>query len=176
MKIAPPPPLPFELRVILWRADNVKSMDEARVQLILKWMSPFLTKCLGMPLVCFQLTKMNDLYARLWMEGQPPQESDVHWRYGDVSHSRNCSPRFLRWGHFACVSLGHGVYLSSLMCSGQLPNCAGVARWLMVTETLRCCHELDCFAVFPCVGCHSWVLFIVPRRVALRGTGDSSSP
>ncbi len=26
-----PPPEPFELRVILWRADKVKAMDEVRV-------------------------------------------------------------------------------------------------------------------------------------------------
>ncbi len=24
---------------------------------------------------------MNDLYARVWMEDQEPQESDIHWRY-----------------------------------------------------------------------------------------------
>ena len=28
-----------------------------------------------------QLTDMNDLYARCWVEGMEPQESDIHWRY-----------------------------------------------------------------------------------------------
>ena len=32
-----PPPEPFELRVILWRADKVKAMDEVRVLVNQAW-------------------------------------------------------------------------------------------------------------------------------------------
>lgn len=52
--ITPPPPRPFQLRVIVWRARDVASGD--------------------------RMTSMNDLYTRCWIEGQRPQETDTHWR------------------------------------------------------------------------------------------------
>jgi hypothetical protein len=54
LDITPPPPRPFQLRVIIWRARNVAAGDA--------------------------MTNMNDLYTRCWIEGQRPQETDTHWR------------------------------------------------------------------------------------------------
>jgi hypothetical protein len=45
-----PPPEPFELRVILWRADKVKAMDEVRVLVTQAWC--FACVCIACVLSC----------------------------------------------------------------------------------------------------------------------------
>ena len=53
LDITPPPPRKFQFRVIVWRARDVFASER---------------------------TGMNDLYARVWLEGQRPAETDTHWR------------------------------------------------------------------------------------------------
>ncbi|CAE7848142.1 FER1L6, partial [Symbiodinium sp. KB8] len=52
--ITPPPPRKFQFRVVVWRARGVATNDK--------------------------LTNMNDMYARVWLEGMRPMETDTHWR------------------------------------------------------------------------------------------------
>eukprot|EP01029_Cantina_marsupialis_P007665 TRINITY_DN1863_c0_g1_i5.p1 TRINITY_DN1863_c0_g1~~TRINITY_DN1863_c0_g1_i5.p1 ORF type:complete len:706 (+),score=277.15 TRINITY_DN1863_c0_g1_i5:401-2518(+) len=52
--ITPPPPEIFELRCIVWKTKEVISMDT--------------------------VTNQNDMYAKCWVEGLAPQETDVHLR------------------------------------------------------------------------------------------------
>ncbi len=74
--ITPPPPEPFEMRAVIWRAENMKIMDE--------------------------LTKQNDLYIVCEMEGieggktLKPQryETDTHWRAKEGKGSFNWRMKF----------------------------------------------------------------------------------
>ena len=49
-----PPPEEYELRVVIWNTEGVKACDE--------------------------FTNMNDLFCRVWVNEETPQESDIHWR------------------------------------------------------------------------------------------------
>jgi hypothetical protein len=66
--ISLPPPVDMELRVILWKARNVPSFDEAE--------------------------DMNDLFFRCWMEGSDYQETDIHWRAKKGKGSFNWRMKF----------------------------------------------------------------------------------
>lgn len=70
--ITPPPPAPFEMRAVIWKARNMKIMDS--------------------------VTKQNDLYVVCEMEGmnmEPQrQESDTHWRAKDGNGSFNYRMKF----------------------------------------------------------------------------------
>jgi hypothetical protein len=66
--ISLPPPVEFELRVIVWKARNVPSFDEAE--------------------------DMNDLFFRVWMEGSEYQETDIHWRAKKGKGSFNWRMKF----------------------------------------------------------------------------------
>ncbi|CAM9794895.1 unnamed protein product, partial [Chrysoparadoxa australica] len=52
--VALPPSGMFEVRVVIWHTKDVVSMDD--------------------------LTGMNDLFVKAWVEGCDPQETDTHWR------------------------------------------------------------------------------------------------
>ena len=52
--IALPPPEEFEIRCVVWKTKNVIPGDT--------------------------LTNMTDMFIRGWVEGHPPQETDVHLR------------------------------------------------------------------------------------------------
>ena len=54
INIEKPPPQEFEVRAIIWRAQNVPNSD--------------------------MITKMNDLFVKAWLENMPKQETDTHWR------------------------------------------------------------------------------------------------
>lgn len=66
--ISLPPPVEMELRVVIWKARNVPSFDEAE--------------------------DMNDLFFRCWMEGAPFQETDIHWRAKKGKGSFNWRMKF----------------------------------------------------------------------------------
>lgn len=51
--IAPPAPKKFEVRVVLWRGENITDKDGS---------------------------EMNDYFVKVWMEGGSVESSDVHWR------------------------------------------------------------------------------------------------
>ncbi|KAF1325644.1 Inositol polyphosphate 5-phosphatase, partial [Globisporangium splendens] len=72
--ISLPPPVDLELRVIVWKARNVPSFDEAE--------------------------DMNDLFFRCWMEGSDYQETDIHWRAKKGKGSFNWRMKFpITLGH-----------------------------------------------------------------------------
>ena len=52
--ITPPPPEEYEVRIVTWNTEGVKNADE--------------------------ITNMNDLYIKTWINEDRPQESDTHWR------------------------------------------------------------------------------------------------
>eukprot|EP00743_Colponemidia_sp_Colp-15_P011268 GILK01012542.1.p1 GENE.GILK01012542.1~~GILK01012542.1.p1 ORF type:complete len:1447 (-),score=299.86 GILK01012542.1:238-4578(-) len=54
LNITPPPPEPWELRVIVWQTKDVVPKDT--------------------------ITDQNDLFMRCWMEGSEKQDTDIHWR------------------------------------------------------------------------------------------------
>ncbi|KAJ0394355.1 hypothetical protein P43SY_006836 [Pythium insidiosum] len=66
--ISLPPPVEFELRVVVWKARNVPSFDEAE--------------------------DMNDLFFRCWLEGSDYQETDIHWRAKKGKGSFNWRMKF----------------------------------------------------------------------------------
>lgn len=66
--ISLPPPVDMELRVVVWKARNVPSFDEAE--------------------------DMNDLFFRCWMEGSDYQETDIHWRAKKGKGSFNWRMKF----------------------------------------------------------------------------------
>lgn len=66
--ISLPPPIDMELRVVVWKARNVPSFDEAE--------------------------DMNDLFFRCWMEGSDYQETDIHWRAKKGKGSFNWRMKF----------------------------------------------------------------------------------
>lgn len=51
--ISLPPPEPYEIRVIIWRTKGVPAED---------------------------VSGMNDLYVKAWLEGEKEQKTDIHWR------------------------------------------------------------------------------------------------
>ncbi|GLD92194.1 hypothetical protein PINS_up000727 [Pythium insidiosum] len=53
VNIEPPAPKRFEVRVIIWRAENVTDKDQSEV---------------------------NDYFVKVWMEGRKAESTDVHWR------------------------------------------------------------------------------------------------
>ena len=53
-KVALPPNMPAEVRLIIWKAREVPAMDTAE--------------------------QMNDMYVKCWCEGSEQQETDTHWR------------------------------------------------------------------------------------------------
>lgn len=42
-----------------------------------------------------QITGMNDLFGRVWMENLSPQETDIHWRFVACFVSNKVSSRGL---------------------------------------------------------------------------------
>ncbi|MCO5112309.1 MAG: hypothetical protein M9929_15960 [Burkholderiaceae bacterium] len=54
VNIHPPPPRPYEVRAIIWKARKMKSGD--------------------------MVTDMNDLYVKAWLEGEKAQHTDTHFR------------------------------------------------------------------------------------------------
>lgn len=53
ISIEPPAPKKFEVRVVIWRGDNITDMDHSEI---------------------------NDYFVKLWMEGGKTETTDVHWR------------------------------------------------------------------------------------------------
>jgi len=76
--ISLPPTLQCEVRIVIWKAKEVVAMD---------W-----------------LEQMNDLYVKCWLEGSPPQTTDVHWRAKKGKGSWNFRMKF-------DVELGHRTKL-----------------------------------------------------------------
>ncbi|RHY35089.1 hypothetical protein DYB32_000418 [Aphanomyces invadans] len=66
--IALPPPVQFELRVVIWKTKEVPSFDE--------------------------LTDMNDLFVRCQLEGGDYQDTDIHWRAKKGKASFNWRMKF----------------------------------------------------------------------------------
>ncbi|RHY24406.1 hypothetical protein DYB25_000601 [Aphanomyces astaci] len=66
--IALPPPITFELRVVVWKTKEVPSFDE--------------------------LTDMNDLFVRCQLEGSDYQDTDIHWRAKKGKASFNWRMKF----------------------------------------------------------------------------------
>jgi hypothetical protein len=69
--VALPPEEDWEVRLIVWKAKEVVSMDT--------------------------ITDMNDLYAKIWFEGVKPQETDIHWRAKGGKGSFNWRMKFKVW-------------------------------------------------------------------------------
>ena len=53
LEIAPPPKEEWEIRVIVWKTKQMKAEDI--------------------------VTNMNDLYIKSWLDGEEPQNTDIHW-------------------------------------------------------------------------------------------------
>ncbi|CAK4072437.1 unnamed protein product [Aphanomyces euteiches] len=66
--IALPPPITFELRVVIWKTKEVPNFDE--------------------------LTEMNDLFVRCQLEGSDSQDTDIHWRAKKGKASFNWRMKF----------------------------------------------------------------------------------
>lgn len=92
VKIEKPPPAPYEVRLIAWRAKDVPCGDEVRScrkRLICKLDSRRNSLCL-------QLTGMNDLYCRAMLQGAKSEvkTTDIHWR---AQHGKASWNYRLKW-------------------------------------------------------------------------------
>ncbi|KAF0699652.1 Aste57867_9797 [Aphanomyces stellatus] len=68
VNVEPPPPQKFEVRVVIWRSEGVTDRD---------------------------MNTMNDLFVKVWMEGEKPQTTDVHWRCSTGKGSWNYRLKFI---------------------------------------------------------------------------------
>ncbi len=95
VKIEKPLPDQYELRVILWRAVGVKAMDDVRILCPGVYRLPLLHPSVERVFYA-QITDMNDMFAKVWIDDTSRQESDTHWRCAEYLFLSS-TPAVARW-------------------------------------------------------------------------------